>query len=130
MLSIYVDNEPLETLEPVVDGKVIEEMQKKIRTVQIHEDLRSYIIEIIGATRKSPALSLGASPRASIALARAAQAHAAVNGRDYVIPDDVRSMAGPVLQHRFVLTPEARLSKQTPKTVLDEILQRIPAPKL
>ncbi len=130
MLSIYVDNEPLTTLEPVVDGAVVEAMQKQIRTVQMHEDIRSYIVEIIGATRKNANLSLGASPRASIALARAAQAHAAVYGRDYVIPDDVRSMAGPVLQHRFVLTPEARLSKQTPKTVLDEILQRIPAPKL
>lgn len=130
MLAMYVDNEPLEELTAVVDGKTIEEMQKQIRTIQVHEDIRKYIIDIVSATRKSPSLALGASPRASIALTRAAQAHAAVYGRDFVIPDDVRSMSGPVLQHRFVLTPEAKLSHQTPKTILDEIVRNVSVPNL
>ncbi len=130
MLALYIDNEPLAQLAPVVNAEAVEQMQKQVRGIEVHPDIRNYIIEIVAATRKNPALALGASPRASIALARAAQAHAAVDGRGFVIPDDVRAMAGPVLQHRFVLTPEARLSHQTPKTVLDEIIRRVNAPSL
>lgn len=130
MLALYIDNEPLAQLAPVVNAEAVEQMQKQVRGIEMHPDIRNYIIEIVAATRKNPALALGASPRASIALARAAQAHAAVDGRGFVIPDDVRAMAGPVLQHRFVLTPEARLSHQTPKTVLDEIIRRVNAPSL
>lgn len=130
MLALYIDNEPLAQLAPVVNAEAVEQMQKQVRGIEVHPDIRNYIIEIVAATRKNPALALGASPRASIALARAAQAYAAVDGRGFVIPDDVRAMAGPVLQHRFVLTPEARLSHQTPKTVLDEIIRRVNAPSL
>lgn len=130
MLALYIDNEPLARLEPVINAETVEQMQAQVRGIEVHPDIRSYIIEIVAATRKNPALTLGASPRASIALARAAQAHAAVNGRTFVIPDDVRTMAGPVLQHRFVLTPEARLSHQTPKTILDEIIRKVQAPSL
>ncbi len=130
MLALYIDNEPLANLTPVVDGKTIEQMQSAVRGIEMHPDIRAYIIDLISATRKNASLSLGASPRASIALARAAQAHAAVNGRGFVIPDDVRTMAGPVLQHRFVLTPEARLSRQTPKTILDEIIHKTNAPNI
>lgn len=130
MLSMYIDDEPLTQLTPVTDGKTIVEMQKEIRKIQVHEDIRKYVIDIVSATRKNKNLVLGASPRASLALTRAAQAHAATYGRDFVIPDDVRSMAGPVLQHRFVLTPEAKLAHQTPKTILDEIVQNVNVPKL
>ena len=130
MLALYIDNEPLAKLNPIVDAEAVEQMQKQVRGIEVHPDIRSYVIEIVAATRRNPALSLGASPRASIALTRAAQAHAAVNGRGFVIPDDVRTMAGPVLQHRFVLTPEARLSHQTSKTILDEIIHKVNAPSL
>ena len=130
MLALYIDNEPLAKLNSIVDAEAVEQMQKQVRGIEVHPDIRSYVIEIVAATRRNPALSLGASPRASIALTRAAQAHAAVNGRGFVIPDDVRTMAGPVLQHRFVLTPEARLSHQTSKTILDEIIHKVNAPSL
>lgn len=130
MLALYIDNEPLAKLNPIVDAEAVEQMQKQVRGIEVHPDIRSYVIEIVAATRRNLALSLGASPRASIALTRAAQAYAAVNGRGFVIPDDVRTMAGPVLQHRFVLTPEARLSHQTSKTILDEIIHKVNAPSL
>lgn len=130
MLSMYIDDQPLAKLTPVTDGSTVEKMQDEIKKIEIHEDIRKYIIEIVTATRKNQSLSLGASPRASLALTRAAQAHAAVYGRDFVIPDDVRSVSGNVLHHRFVLTPEAKLAHQTPKTILDEIIQSVNVPKI
>ena len=130
MLARYVNAEPLAELSAVVSGEEIQEMQKAVRAVGIHPDIMEYIVQIVASTRKSRALSLGASPRASIALAHAAQANAVLHGRDFVIPDDVKFVLGPVLYHRFVLTPEARLANQTPKTILDELLTKIKVPVL
>ena len=130
MLGMYIDSEPLSELQSVVDGEEILQMQQQVRKVQVHEDVRRYIISIVSSTRRSTSLSLGASPRASLALTRASQARAATEGRDFVIPDDVRAMSGPVLYHRFVLTPEAKLSHQTPKTILDRLIQGIEVPSV
>ncbi len=130
MLARYIKAEPLDTLEPVTDGSEIMALQKKVREVGVHPDVMEYIVQAVSATRAHGSLSLGASPRASIALAHAAQATAAIQGRDFVIPDDVKAMIAPVLCHRLVLTPEARLGHQTAKTVLDDVLAKIRVPVL
>ena len=130
MLSKYLNAEPLETLMPVTDGETVLKLQKEVRAISVHPDIMEYVVQIVSGTRSHHAFSLGASPRASIALAHAAQATAAMHGRDFVIPDDVKSMIAPVLYHRLVLTPEARLGHQTVKTVMDEILKSIKVPVL
>lgn len=130
MLSKYLNAEPLETLMPVTDGETVLKLQKEVRVISVHPDIMEYVVQIVSGTRTHHAFSLGASPRASIALAHAAQATAAMHGRDFVIPDDVKSMIAPVLYHRLVLTPEARLGHQTVKTVMDEILKSIKVPVL
>ena len=130
MLSKYLNAEPLETLMPVTDGETVLKLQKEVRAISVHPDIMEYVVQIVSGTRTHHAFSLGASPRASIALAHAAQATAAMHGRDFVIPDDVKSMIAPVLYHRLVLTPEARLGHQTVKTVMDEILKSIKVPVL
>lgn len=130
MLSRYINEEPLAALEPVADGETVLTLQKLVREVNIHPDVMEYMVGIVSATREHRSLALGASPRATIALAHAAQATAAIQGRDFVIPDDVKNMVAPVLYHRLVLTPEARLGHQTAKTVMDEILAKIKVPIL
>ena len=130
MLSRYISAEPLAELQPVTDGETVVALQKAAREISIHPDVMEYIVQTVSATRSHNALTLGASPRATIALAHAAQAAAAMQGRDFVIPDDVKSMTAPVLYHRLVLTPEARLSHLTAKTILDEILSKTKVPVL
>lgn len=128
MLARYISAQPLNELQPVTDGDTILALQKAVREVSVHPDVMEYIVQIVAGTRTHRALSLGASPRAGIALAHAAQATAAMQGRDFVIPDDVKAMVSPVLFHRLVLTPEARLEHQTTKSILDDILSRIKVP--
>lgn len=97
MLSRYISAEPLAELQPVTDGETVVALQKAVREISIHPDVMEYIVQTVSATRSHNALTLGASPRATIALAHAAQAAAAMQGRDFVIPDDVKSMTAPVL---------------------------------
>lgn len=130
MLTRYLNAEPLAELTPVTDAAAVVEMQKEVRAVSIHPDVMDYIIGAVSATRRHPSVSLGASPRATLALAHAAQARAAMQDRDFVIPDDVKAMIAPVLYHRLILTPEARLDHQTQKTVMDEILSKLFVPVL
>lgn len=103
-------------------------MQELIKKVHVHESIRDYILKIVDATRKHPDLALGASPRGSLNLFRTAQAFAALDNRDYTIPDDVKMLAPAVLSHRLVVMPESRLKRRTPKNVLVEILRDTPAP--
>ena len=128
MLARYISAQPLNELQPVTDGDTILALQKAVREVSVHPDVMEYIVQIVAGTRTHRSLSLGASPRAGIALAHAAQATAAMQGRDFVIPDDVKAMVSPVLFHRLVLTPEARLEHQTTKSILDSILSGIKVP--
>jgi MoxR-like ATPase len=99
-----------------------------VRNVHIAADVRHYVTALTRATRGHEAIALGASPRASLMLARAAQARAAMNGRGFVIPDDVKELAKPVLLHRLVLAPEARLRGRNLATVLDGVLAATPVP--
>jgi MoxR-like ATPase len=99
-----------------------------VRDVFVHEKVREYIVRIIQRTRDSVHLTLGASPRASMMLFRAAQGFAAVQGRAYVVPDDVKTLVPWVLEHRLLLNPESRLRRVTTSAVLREILKEVPVP--
>jgi len=119
---------PLDSLQPVADPVTLARMQRGVREVFVHEKVRDYLLRIVAATRQSAHLTLGASPRASMALFRAAQALAAIEGRGYVIPDDIKVLAHPVVEHRLILNPESRLRRVTSYTVLHDILEQVPVP--
>ena len=119
---------PLEALKPVTDPETVLKMQAAVREILVHDRVREYILRLIHRTRDSTHLSLGASPRASMALFRACQAFAAVQGRSYVIPDDVKALAHPVLEHRLILNPESRLRRVTAHSVLRDIISEVPVP--
>ena len=94
--------------------------------VHLAEAVKQYVVAVVGATRSHPDVYLGASPRGSLALARAAQAYAAIRGRDYVVPDDVKALAAPTLAHRLILQPQARLKDLAQTTVIAEVLASVP----
>ena len=119
---------PMETLTPVCGTEEILSMQEQLGTVYASREARSYVATITAMTRNHPSLQLGASPRGSIALLRAAQACALLSGRDYVLPDDIRHMALPVLSHRLVLTPEARMKGISGSQVLSQLIETVPVP--
>lgn len=119
---------PISKVRAVTDAETILRMQATVRDVFVHEKVRDYLLRIVHRTRDSTHLSLGASPRASFALFRAAQSFAAVNGRGYVIPDDIKLLAHPVIEHRLILNPESRLRRVTQETVLRGILEEVPVP--
>lgn len=119
---------PIDRIAPVTDAETIVRMQQSVREIFVHEKVRDYIVRLVHRTRDSTHLTLGGSPRASMMLFRAAQAFAAVQGRSYVIPDDIKALAVPVLQHRLILNPESRLRRVTADAVLGEILKEIAVP--
>ena len=104
--------------------------QEAVRDVHVDDKVRRYVLEIVQGTRTHDDVALGGSPRASIALFRTAQAFAAINGRDFVLPDDVKRMVQPVLGHRVILRPESRLRKLTAAALLHDIVSevRVPVP--
>ncbi len=119
---------PIDSVKAVTDAETILRMQATVREVFVHEKVREYLLRIVHRTRDSTHLALGASPRASMALFRASQAYAAVQGRGYVIPDDIKLLAQPVLEHRLILNPESRLRRVTQESVLRDILKEVPVP--
>lgn len=119
---------PIDSVQAVADAASILQMQASVREVFVHEKIREYLLRIVNRTRDSTHLSLGASPRASMALFRAAQAYTAVQGRGFVIPDDIKALAHPVLEHRLILNPESRLRRVTQESVLRGILEEVPVP--
>jgi len=114
---------PIDTIEQIVDGTSILDMQPLIWEVNVDETVRAYIVRLVHATRNHYDLALGASPRASLGLFRAAQALAAVRGRDYCLPDDVKLLAPVVLVHRLIVRPESALRGRTAQSVLDSLLE-------
>ena len=118
----------LETISSVTDAPGVAEMIMMARTVHVAQSLRRYIVEISGATRKHPDVYLGASPRASIMLLRAARAMAAFEGRDYVIPDDIKELVVPVMAHRMIVAADAAMNGRTAGAVLVELLREVPVP--
>lgn len=116
------------SLETVSSAEELIEMQGLIKKVHVHAAIREYILRIVNATRTHSDLALGASPRGSLSLFRTGQAFAAFDGRDYVIPDDVKILAPAVLSHRLIVRPESRLKRRTPRNLIEEILKAVPAP--
>lgn len=115
-------------LIPIPPG-LLEQAQQEVRSITVQEALFSYIVQIVRRTRDWPSLSLGASPRAAVSLMAVSKAFAAMDGRDYVIPDDVKASVRPVLRHRIMLRPEADLEGITPDQVLEEVLRAVEVPK-
>jgi MoxR-like ATPase len=119
---------PLDQLEPVADALEVEKLIIAVRSVHVAEAVRRYAIGLVNATRESRDLRLGASPRATLHLLRAARAAAALDGRDYVLPDDLQVLAGPVLAHRLLLSAEAQIARRTTQSVVADIIATVPVP--
>ena len=113
-------------LEKVVDGSELLALQKKVWDVHVDDTLQEYIVSLVDATRTHPDLALGVSPRGSLALFKAAQALAAVRGRDYVRPDEVKYLVPVTLAHRLIVKPEAELRGRTAKSILNDVLKDTP----
>ena len=119
VLSMHQMDDPFETLEAVATTDDIINIQNEVKKVFVHENLESYIVSLVSATRNHPSVRLGASPRASLALYRTAQATAYIDGRDYVVPDDIQKMMIPVMAHRIILSQETKFSNTTAEDVLE-----------
>lgn len=128
MLYRFQEAQPLESLTPVLKADALLALLPTVRAVQVAEPIANYILAVVRATREHPALELGASPRAALALFRACQALAATSGRAFVLPDDVKQLSQAVLTHRLVVTAQSRLHGQDAALILDEILERTPVP--
>jgi MoxR-like ATPase len=118
-----------ETVQPVLSSSRIEQLREKVRSLHVEEKLVHFITAIVGATRNHKAIYLGASPRASIGILNGAKAVAAMQGRDFVTPEDIVYVAPPVLRHRLVLTPEREMEGATTDDVIGEIIQSIEVPR-
>jgi MoxR-like ATPase len=128
MLDSHGSSSPLDDLEPVAHASDVRALIAAVRGVHVAKAIREYVVSLVNATRSSSELRLGASPRATLHLLRASRAYAALDGRDFVIPDDVQILAGPVLAHRLLPTPEALVSHELPERVLQRIVERLPLP--
>lgn len=128
LLVRFAGPNPLHDLQPVVTPADLAALITAARTVELSDDLRHYLTRLVRATRAHEAVALGASPRGTLALGRASQALAALRGRDYVLPDDIKELAVPVLAHRIILSPEARLRGRTVEQLLVEIVAAEPVP--
>ncbi|MGI8794229.1 MAG: AAA family ATPase [Acidimicrobiales bacterium] len=117
-----------EELSPVVKAKDIEAMTRIAQGVHVAPGIKSYLVDLADATRRHPRLTLGVSPRGTLSLLRAARATAAAEGRDFVLPDDCKALAFPVLEHRLMLTPEAQMGGVSVGDVLDEVLASVAVP--
>ena len=128
MLDTHAGPDPIVNVEPVLATDDVEDMINLCRAVHMAPSLKGYVVDLAAATRRHPALALGMSPRACLSLQRAARARAAALGREYVVPDDLKALAGPVLEHRLVLTPEAGLGGQTTSDLLGQCIAGVPVP--
>ncbi|NGO38120.1 MoxR family ATPase [Limisphaera ngatamarikiensis] len=128
ILTAQEHNHPLEELRPCASLDEVRALRAAVEQVRISDELKRYIVELVRATRTAEGVQLGASPRASIALMKAAQALALFDGLDFVTPDQVQELAVPVIAHRLVMHPQARFSGRTAVAVVEEILQSVPSP--
>ena len=128
MLETHGAESPLDGLQPVTDAATVSSLIHQVRATYTSPAVRQYVVDLATATRRSPALRLGASPRASLQLLRAARAHAALAGRDHVLPDDVQALVAPVLAHRVILTGETQLAHRSASDVLHDLVHRVPVP--
>ncbi len=128
ILSAQADNHPLERISSCVSSADIASLKTAVRHVRISEELKRYIVDLAGATRRVSGVQLGASPRASLALMKAAQALAVFDGIEFVTPDHIQEMAAPVIAHRLSLEPQAKFSGLSAAGIVADILKKIPVP--
>jgi len=119
---------PLETIEQVMTVAELLEAQESVRHIYVDPLIKKYIVALVNATRNHPDVYLGASPRGSLALYKTSQAYAALQGRDFVTPDDIKLLAQPTLAHRVILSPSARIKNLDTRVVIEEILEAVPVP--
>lgn len=119
---------PVEELKPVLEIEKVIELQEAVKKIEVSANVLSYIVGLVSATRKREEIKLGASPRASIALMKASSAWALIEGRDYVIPDDVAKLVPFVLKHRIILQPKVSIAGKTALDIISELLKEIPIP--
>jgi MoxR-like ATPase len=130
MLDLLQHVHPIDQLQPVVTVEELIACQKAVREIHVDDKIRRYILQIVTETRTANELALGGSPRATMALFRGSQAIAALRGRNYVLPDDVKRCVGPVLAHRVILKPESRLRKMTAEQIVNEAVAELAVPVL
>ena len=128
MLDTHGDHEALDDIDAVISVDDLTQMIEVTRTTHFAPSLKGYLVEVADATRRHPRVALGMSPRASLNLQRAARARAAAAGRNYVVPDDIKALAEPVLAHRLVVTPEAQLAGMRPGDIISEVLAGVAVP--
>ncbi|WP_424611019.1 AAA family ATPase [Caldanaerobacter sp.] len=128
ILATFSEKNPLEDLKAVVDIEEVIKMQEEVKKVYVEEIVKNYIVNLVAATRKSKAIRLGASPRATLYLMRAAQARAYCQGRDYVLPDDVKALAIPVLSHRIILKNEEKFEGLDERMFIKNIVDTTKVP--
>jgi MoxR-like ATPase len=129
MLVDHAGRDPLETLEPVSTALEVRALITAVHATHVSDAVRRYAVDLVNATRRSPDLRLGASPRATLQLLRAAKALAALEGRGYVLPDDLQRLAMPVLAHRVLPTAEAQIARRSPDGIVSEVVRRVPIPR-
>jgi MoxR-like ATPase len=128
MLSRHSDHHPIQDLEQVVSLEEMVEAQQAIRQVYVDDLVKAYIVDIVTTTRDHPDVYLGASPRGSLALFMASRALAALEGKDYVVPDHIKLLAEPTLAHRLIISPSARIKNVTTRQIIDDALKHTPVP--
>jgi MoxR-like ATPase len=129
MLDTHGSSSPLDQLEPVATATDVRELILAVRGVLVSKQVKEYIITLAAATRSAQELRLGASPRSALHLLRASRARAALEGRDYVIPDDIQALAAPVLAHRLLPTAEALVERKLPEQVVARLVTELPLPR-
>ena len=129
MLDRHADHEPLTTLQPVADAEVVRRLVATARAVYASDSVKEYVVQLVRATRQTADLRLGASPRSALHLLRAAKAHAAMAGREHVLPDDVQELVHPVLAHRLLPSADAQLARRSPEEVLSGLLAHVAIPR-
>ena len=128
LLTRFEKTEPLEALQSVVSKEEVEQMQREVRDVLVSSAVKQYIVRLVHESRNDPNTYLGGSPRATLALMKAAQAWAYIQNRDFVLPDDVKALATSVLAHRILLTAEARYKGRTAYQLINGWLETLPVP--
>ncbi|CAN5190588.1 MoxR family ATPase [soil metagenome] len=129
MLSGHTGSDPLDDLAPVSSAGEVRALIHAVRRSHVSDGVRKYIVDLVNATRRSPELRLGGSPRASLHLLRTAKAAAAVAGRAYVLPDDVQQLAGAVLSHRVILNPDAQIARRSADAIIADVVRAVPVPR-
>ena len=128
ILTAQARQHPLDSLTPCATVEDVIALREAVQNIRISEELKRYIVDLVSGTRTASGIQLGASPRASLSLMKASQALALVDGSEYVTPDHIQEMAVPVIAHRMVMDPQARFSGQTSRSVISDLLKRLPVP--